>query len=250
MRALIVAAGRGTRLRPLTDDRPKCLVRLGGRSLLAWQLGALRHVGITEIAVVLGWRRARVRARGVQRFVNPDWRRTTMVASLLAARAWLARGPCVVAYGDVVFHPAIVRRLARAAADLAISYDVAWRALWDARFTRAEDDGESLRVARGRVVEIGRPLAGDREPDGQFMGLLRVTPRGVARLARGAGSADRRLDTTALLDALVAAGGDVAAVPVRGRWCEIDSIRDLTLYERRLASGRPWLHDWRWREDG
>lgn len=249
VRALILAAGRGSRLRPLTDDRPKCLVRLGGRALLDWQLASLRAAGITRIAVVAGWRAERVRRPGLVRFVNRSWRRTAMVASLLAARRWLASEPCVVAYGDVVCHPAVIRRLAAASGDVAIAYDTAFRSLWRARFVRPEDDAESLRIGGGRVLAIGERVADVAACDGQFMGLVRLTPRGFASVARFVSrrspAAVAALQTTGLLGALVARGIEVAAVPVRGRWCEVDTVDDLALYERRLANGRRWLHDWR-----
>ncbi len=249
MRALILAAGRGTRLRPLTDDRPKCLVPLAGRPLLDWQLDALRAAGVERIAIVTGWRRDRVRRVGVIRFVNRAWQRTNMVQSLLAARRWLGVAPCLVAYGDVVYHPDVVRRLMASPDDIAISYDLAWRSLWRARFARPEDDAESLRVVRGRVRQIGDRVRAGTVVDGQFMGLVRLTPRGFARIEDTLASCSRgevaRLDTTHLLAALVARGTVVGAVAVRGHWCEVDSAGDVALYERRLRGAGRWRHDWR-----
>lgn len=249
LRALILAAGRGVRLRPLTDDRPKCLVRVGGRALLDWQLAALRAAGIADVAIVTGWCGARVRRRGLVRFVNRAWRRTNMVASLLCARSWLAAEPCLVVYGDVVHHPDVLRRLAAARDDVAIAYDLSWRSLWRARFARPEDDAESLRVVRGRVREIGGRVTDMGRVAGQFMGLVRLTPRGLARIeatvARRSPAARARLETTHLLAALVTAGERVGAIAARGRWCEVDSAADLALYERRLRAPERWRHDWR-----
>lgn len=249
MRALILAAGRGVRLQPLTDDRPKCLVVLAGRSLLAWQCSALRAAGISEIAVVVGWRAGRVRCAGLVRFVNRAWRWTNMVASMLTARAWLAAGPCIVAYGDVVYHAEVVRRLAISADDIAITYDPDWLALWRARFQQPEHDAESLCVVDGRVRAIGGRVDDIDAVDGQFMGLLRVTPVGLAQidahLARSPAGESASLETTHLLAAMIAEGVRVGAVAVGGSWCEVDRIEDLTLYERRLRDDPTWRHDWR-----
>lgn len=249
MRALILAAGRGARLGPLTNERPKCLVHLAGRSLLEWQLEALGACGIHDVAIVLGWRRRAVQRADLVRFVNRNWRRTNMVASLLVARTWLAAAPTIVAYGDVVYHPAVVRRLVTAPDDITIAYDRDWRELWQARFTRPEDDAESLRVVDGRVRAIGQRVRHLRAIDGQFMGLLRLTPAGLAQIEAWLASQDAeavaRLETTHLLQALVAEGVHVGALGARGRWCEIDTIGDVALYERRLAAASPWRHDWR-----
>jgi len=249
IRGLVLAAGRGTRLGPLTADRPKCLVPLAGRALLDWQLAALAAAGVGEVAVVGGYHGDRLRRPGVRLLDNPDWARTTMVASLAAAARWLERGPCVVAYGDVVYHPALIARLADARADVALAYDVLWRALWEARFEHPERDAESLRARDGYLIEIGRRGRPLDTIEGQFTGLLRLTPVGWRTLARHlAGSAPgdaRALDVTALLGRLLARGVRIGAVPIAGRWCEVDHPGDLEVYERRLAAEGTWSHDWR-----
>jgi choline kinase len=248
-RGVILAAGRGRRLRPLSDRVPKCLVSLGGRALLDWQLDAMHAARIHEIAVVRGYRARQVRRPDVVAFANPDWRRSAMVTSLVAARAWLRAGPCVVSYGDIVYHPRALEALIRVRADVAIVYDVAWRALWTARFARPESDAESLRVECGRVTAIGDRIRNLRDADGQYIGLVRFTPRGWRRtegvLARLQGAALRALEMTHLLARLVEDGVRVGAVPIRGCWCEVDAPGDVALYEARLASAKPWSHDWR-----
>jgi len=247
-RGIVLAAGRGARLGALTARRPKCLLPLAGRALLDWQLAALRGAGIARLAVVRGYRARAVVRTGVRTFDNPDWERGQMVASLARARTWLASAPCVVAYGDVVFSADAVARLCAARGDVAITYDLEWRALWEARFARPEDDAESLRVRDGRVVEIGAPVTDLDDVDGQFMGLVRFSPAGwrhvdAVRATLAAGER-RALQTTRLLQLLVERGVRVAAVPVRGRWCEVDSAHDLDVYTRALATPG-WRHDWR-----
>ncbi len=248
-RALILAAGRGHRLRPLTDDRPKCLVWLAGQSLIDWQLEALRAAGFEEIAIVVGYRGNVIRGRGLTYFENPAWASSSMVASLRCARDWLASEPCVVSYGDIVYHPEIVERLAASPYDLAIAYDVLWRPLWEARFERPEDDAESLRIEGGRVVEIGRRVHDLGMPAGQYLGLVKLSPaawrRAETSLARLDAHALRAMETTSLLQHLLAEGVEVGGVPVEGRWCEVDCERDLDLYESRIARDERWTHDWR-----
>lgn len=251
-RGLILAAGRGTRLGPLTDRRPKCLVRLVGRTLLDWQLSALQKAGIKEIAIVTGYRAAQVASPRVATFLNPAFATTNMVASLWCARGWLRAAPCIVGYGDIVFHSGIVTALLRASPSIAIAYDVAWRALWEARFDRPEDDAESLRVRGSRVVEIGGRINDLAAVDGQYIGLLRFTPPGWRRVEQRLRQLDdgdlQRLDMTALLARLVDAGVRIGAVAIRGRWCEVDSPRDLALYRAKLRT-RAWSHDWRGAEE-
>ena len=96
MKAIILAAGRGSRMRELTNERPKCLVELKGKSLLDWQLEALREAGIKKIAIVTGYKREMLAYRGLVEFHNTRWAETQMVSSLACAAHWLKTGPCIV----------------------------------------------------------------------------------------------------------------------------------------------------------
>jgi choline kinase len=228
---------------------PKCLVSLAGRSLVDWQTAALRAANVAEIGMVVGYRGAQARGRGLPLFWNPNWRRSNMVASLLTARSWLQSGDCIVSYGDIVYHPDVVARLIDSPGDIAITCDLRWRALWEERFDRPQDDAESCVLADGRVVEIGSPVRNLDDVHAQYMGLLKLTPRGfeilLRRIARMEPSAVERVQMTQLLGALVAEGTEISGVPVEGRWCEVDRPADVALYESRLALDRRWTHDWR-----
>jgi len=247
-RGIVLAAGRGSRLGRLTASRPKCLLPLAGRPLLDWQLGALAAAGVAPRAIVRGYRAATIARPGLHTFDNPDWARGNMVASLRCAHAWLSSAPCVVGYGDIVFHPDTVRLLCETTGDVAITYDLDWRSLWAARFARPEDDAETLRVVDGRLAEIGQRIGDLGAVEGQYMGLLHFTPAGWHAVERVLGALDadtcRALAMTQLLQLLVERGVRVAAIPVRGRWCEVDSASDLALYESLLATPG-WRHDWR-----
>src|SRR6266508_3520018 len=109
MRAIILAAGRGSRLGPLGDGRPKCLVELSGKPLIVRQVAALRGGGVTEIGVVRGYRADMIRLPGVIYFENPRWSETNMVSSLCAAAQWLRNGPVIVSYADIFYRRELVR---------------------------------------------------------------------------------------------------------------------------------------------
>ncbi len=248
MRAIILAAGRGSRLAALTSQRPKCLVGLAGRPLLDWQLDALRAAGIEEIAIVRGYRAEQIERPSLTYFENPEWAESNMVVSLLQADSWLRLGPCLIAYGDIVYHSEIVQQLARSRDSIAVAYDVLWRELWEARFERPLRDAETFRIKEGRILEIGaRPESLD-QVEGQYMGLIKTTPAGWNRIedliCRLDPATSRQLDVTGLLRQLIARGCRVGAVPTRGRWCEVDRGKDIVLYEQKIRAAG-WSHDWR-----
>lgn len=241
MKAIILAAGRGSRLKSMTDDRPKCLVEIRGRRLLDIQIAALRETGIAEIAVVTGYRREMLTQPGVKEFHNADWARTNMVSSLACAAEWLESDACVVSYSDIFYPAAAPKLLIDRVADMAITYDPDWRAQWEARFGDPLLDAETFRLdGAGFVAEIGRKPRHIEEIEGQYMGLLRFAPAGWAEIARLRDTLPPetrdRIDMTSTLQRVVEAGRvKLSAVPFRGEWGEIDTELDLRVFNARAG---------------
>ena len=121
MRALILAAGRGSRMKEIGDERPKCLVELAGKPLIERQMAALRHGGVDEIGVVRGYRAEMIDYPGLTYFANERWSETNMVMSLAAAAEWLRAGPVIVSYADIFYRNELVRGLAGAPGAMVIA---------------------------------------------------------------------------------------------------------------------------------
>jgi choline kinase len=245
MKAIVLAAGRGSRMKTLTEDRPKCFVKIRGRTLLERQLAALHGAGITEVGVVRGYRGDAFDGLGLSLFDNEHWQGTNMVSSLRCADQWLGQFDCIVSYSDIFYGVDTVKRLASSTAPLAIAFDPQWRWLWSRRFADPLTDAETLGLdGAGRIVDIGHRPKSYEEIGGQYMGLLRFTPtawRQVADYLDGLAPAlVRKLDMTSLLSRLIAIGVTVAGVPIAEAWGEVDSESDLTLYET-LAEREPKL---------
>ncbi|MEI7611266.1 MAG: phosphocholine cytidylyltransferase family protein [Betaproteobacteria bacterium] len=236
MKAIILAAGRGSRLKNLTDDCPKCLVTLRGKPLLDWQLEALRQAGISEIAIVTGYKRELLGDRGLIEFHNPRWEETNMVSSLACAQKWLLSEPCIVSYSDIFYVPAGVSSLITSSADLAVTYDPHWLKLWQERFSDPLIDAETFRLnSNNTLSEIGNSPKTVQEVEGQYMGLLRFTPAGwkeVLQVREGLSAHEcDRMHMTGTLQKIIEAGRvPIEAIPYDGSWGEIDTVEDLMLY--------------------
>jgi choline kinase len=250
MKALILAAGQGTRLRPITDDRPKVLVELAGRTLLERQLDALRACGVEQVALVTGYRADRLDGLGLRCFHNPAFASTNMVASLFCAAGYLdGADDLLVCYGDIVYQPGIVRALQSNRDPVAVAADRNWRAYWDLRMEDPRSDAESFRVDEsGLVLDLGRPVRDLDQVQGQYMGLIKIRADHVARLVEVYAAMDRdaqydgkafaQMYMTAFLRHLIGLGWPVRAVPVDGGWLEVDTVEDLGLYESLHAENR------------
>jgi len=237
MKAIILAAGRGSRMKNMTNDRPKCMVELRGKPLLEWQLASLQEAGVGEVAIVTGYMRELLAGRASMEFHNPRWAETNMVSSLACAQEWLRAEPCIVSYSDIFYEASAVGSLMKSQADLAVTYDPHWLKLWERRFGNPLLDAETFRLKPDRtLVEIGSKPQSVDEVEGQYMGLLRFTPTGwdeVVRIRSGLTSAEcDHMHMTGTLQKVIEAGRlQVAAVPYEKSWGEVDSVDDLTQYK-------------------
>lgn len=249
MHAVILAAGRGSRLGPLSASRPKPLLPLAGTALLTRLLRSLSAAGCGPVTLVTGYRPDAFTAHitGVSTVHNPDWETTSIAGSLLAAAdAGALNHGAIVTYGDIVVEPGVVTALLAAPpADVCLPVNTRWLELWRARMSDPLDDAERLLTGpQGQLVDIGGKPAGLDEVHAQFMGILRLSPAGAAdltgfyRSARARTPDAARWDTTALLSAWLKAGGQATTVPVSGGWLEIDTADDLAVYEQLHATGQ------------
>lgn len=237
MKAIILAAGRGSRMKNLTDERPKCMVELRGKSLLEWQLQALREAGIDDIAIVTGYKREMFSQWKLKEFHNPRWAETNMVSSLACAYEWLEAEPCIVSYSDIFYDASAVTSLMTCDASLAVTYDPQWLKLWEKRFGDPLLDAETFRLNdEGILTEIGNKPNTVDEVQGQYMGLLRFTPEGwseVIRIRSTLSAIDcDKMHMTGTLQRVIEAGQlPIVAVPYLGEWGEVDSAEDLGAYQ-------------------
>ena len=231
-RAIILSAGQGSRLLPLTERLPKCLIDLSGRSMLEWQLRALEQEGVAEAVIVTGFypelveaevkRLALPRLR-VRTLYNPFYKLADNLASCWMVRAELS-GPCMILNGDTLFEPTIARRLL-AAPDAPITVTIDRKANYDADDMKVVTEGDHLRA-------IGKAL-GAELVNGESIGFLRFNPEGAALFVAELERTMRTPEGPGLwylsaINRLANAGADVRVASIEGlQWGELDFPADL-----------------------
>ena len=233
MKAIILAAGVGKRLWQVTQHRPKCLIEIGGRTLLHRYLTSLRNVGIHSADMVVGYRQEMIREAvaanscgvRVNFLVNEQFHRGS-ISSLWIARAALD-DDAVVMDADVLFHQEILRRLVESPYGNALLMD-----------ETVKQTGEECMVVveGGRVIALTKQMPLHYDYAGEGVGFLKVrqadTPRMVASLGAYVNSEARQMEYE---DALVEFFRDVKVghEKIGGLpWTEIDFIEDVTKAER------------------
>lgn len=248
MRAVILCAGQGRRLLPLTQNRPKCLLPVAGRSVLEWQLRALAENGITDVTVVTGFAAEAVDAmlqgvgelaHGVRTRFNPFFGVSDNTGSCFLVRDIIEGGSrdaggCVLLNGDTLFEPDVLRALLTNAA-LPITVAIDRKPTYDADDMKVSLEGDRLRA-------IGKALPLDTV-HGESIGMLLFRGDGGARFAEGVEAALRQpeglkrwyLSVINALSARILVG----VVSVEGlSWGEIDFPADVAQAE---LLGQRWL---------
>ena len=157
MKAIILAAGIGARLAPITDDRPKCLIELGGIRLLDHQISTLKSQGITDITVVGGYLAESIPVQDIQLVVNPDFASSNMVYTLFCADDLFAGdSDLLISYGDIVYEPRVLRALLASSSPVSVVVDHEWRRYWEIRMEDPLSDAETMKIDNsGMIKELG-----------------------------------------------------------------------------------------------
>ena len=227
MRAIILAAGRGSRLENVAGDVPKCLAPVGATTLLEWQIGALRAAGVSRIVVVAGYRAGLVRAvcgDAATCIENTRHAETNSLYSLWLARDFLGDG-FVVMNGDVLLHPRLLFEL------LASPYEDALLLSYSDRAAPLGDEEMKVVVRDGCVIEMTKQMDG-RLADGENVGVVKFGAAGARLLVER-------------MDALIARGAERDWAPRAFR--EFAQARPLYVVP---TGGLPWIeidypHDYR-----
>lgn len=258
MKTIILAAGQGTRLRPLTDDRPKCMVEVNGESIMERQLRTMRGCGIREedITVVAGYRadvlREAFSGTGVNVIVNDRFESTNMVCSLMCARDLMeAQDDVLISYGDIIYGGSVLEKILRAEDECSVVVDDGWYGYWSERCENPLDDAETLMIDEsGYLTEIGQKTTDLGRVQSQYIGLMRFRAGGLVAMLAVADEARRRTEEgralwrttrtyqkmymTDLLQGMIDEGNKLRAVRINRGWFEIDNLDDLRVVEARL----------------
>ena len=171
MKAIILAAGESKRMLSLTENLPKCLLKVGDRSIIEHQIASLYHYGLDEIVIVTGFCEDKIRAAcgdKIHYITNHRFAETNSIYSL-----WLAKGDThdgfVVLNSDVLFHPLILGKLLESKRPDALTMG---------KQGDMGDEEMKVKVNSDRVIDIGKEMP-THQADGENLGIVKFSPAGA-----------------------------------------------------------------------
>lgn len=231
-KAIILSAGQGKRLLPLTEHRPKCLLSFSGRTVIEWQIAGLIENGIRDITIVTGFHAEVVDAflmthpfdgAHVQTLFNPFFEVADNVGSCYLARETMEQGPFVLLNGDTMFHPRLMAEaMAQARGPITVTVD---------RKERYDADDMKVCCPKDRLLGIGKDLPEDKT-DAESIGMIFFSAEGGKLFASALEKvlhdpAGLKRWYLSVID-MLAKDVSVSVAPITGHeWCEVDYPKDM-----------------------
>jgi phosphoenolpyruvate phosphomutase len=252
--AVIAAAGFEKQLLPLIEDKPKCLLDIKGKTILERQVAALNDCNIKDIALVRGYKKEAITLPNVRYYDNDRYEETGELFSLMCAENEM-KGRTLLLYGDIIFETAILEKLLKSPADIALVVDLSWYDQYqqlgrcDAMgldLVSLEEPPSRSYLSRfvmpeqeQRVIKIGWHVPHE-EAHGEFIGLAMFSEQGIKAFTEGYHKAQQRhkgkafheagsfgkASLTDMLQELIDQGHRVSAVPIFKGWMEVDSFEE------------------------
>jgi len=179
MKAIILAAGRGTRLDKYTGNLPKGMLTVFGKSIIQQQVETYRRNGITDITIVKGYCAEKIEISDTKTYINDLFAVTNMVESLFCAANELD-GEIIISYADILFEDRVLKAVIECGNDFGVLVDLDWKEYWKARYGKVDFDTESLSFSDdGSIKQLGVSDPPLNEIDGRYVGMIRLSSNGT-----------------------------------------------------------------------
>ena len=246
-KALVIAAGLGSRLKKHTENLPKCMLDFGGKTLLQRQLDSYKKNGIKDISLIRGYNKEKINYKGIKYFENKDYRNNNILNSIFYAEK-VINGNIIISYSDILFDSSVVERTLNSDHDISVVVDIDWRGYYVGRKDHPISEAENVIFNSNNEVEkIGKINTGNEEVHGEFIGMIKLSNRGTEifkehfhRLKKiywnkpfQRAKIFQKAYLTDFIQELVDIGVKVHCVIIESGWKEIDTVED---YKKALVA--------------
>lgn len=248
MKGIIIAAGMGSRLGVLTQDKPKCLLEVCGKSMLEHMLSAFAANNISSISLVKGYKAEKIILPGLSYYLNDNYKNNNILNSLMYAEPEL-NDEVVISYSDILYGPSVLEKVIATPGDIVAVVDKDWQGYYEGRTEHPLSEAEKVIIGdSGRILEIGKIIS-EKPVHGEFIGVLKLSKAGCETFKSYFHKAKALFEgkpfirakifekayLTDMLQYLVNEGITVNAALIEKEWIEIDTVQDYERAEKFIA---------------
>ena len=236
----------GSRLKTLTDNKPKCMLKLFNETLIERQIKIFHSCNINDITIVTGYRSEVIDIPGVNYVKNKNYETTNINESLFCALE-LSSSSILVTYSDIVFERKIIQQMLEIMNGIGLAVSLDWKKRYQNRKMHTLAEAENVLVENGRILQIRKNISKSLENQqiGEFLGIMMLSPEHVKIMLEryfylkknhtGAFHDSSSLSNAYITDMLqdaINCGINVNPIFTEGKWCEIDTPEDLKNAEK------------------
>lgn len=181
MKAIILAAGIGSRLKKYTKDLPKGMLEVLNKSLIEHQIEIYRSLGINDISIITGFKSETIKFNGIRYFHNKNYKTTNMIETLMVARE-IFDEDIIISYSDILFTKELMQSLISNKNEIVITADSHWKKYWNFRYDTTEFDLEEFSIENKRVLALGQELNNSSNLEYRYVGTLKFKKGSLARI--------------------------------------------------------------------
>tara|TARA_Y100000741_G_scaffold327886_1_gene280766 strand:+ start:2714 stop:3475 length:762 start_codon:yes stop_codon:yes gene_type:complete len=238
MKAIILAAGKGTRLGALTSDKPKGMLDFMGKTIIEHQIDMYRSNGMNEIIIIRGYKKNKINYKNIKYIDNHLYDQTNMIESLMCARK-LLNDDCIISYSDILFSKNLLKKLLDTNSPIAVTVDSNWKEYWKQRYGCLSKDLEDLQISDNKITRIGREVSKAESLHYRYVGINKFTAEGINQMLsiydkkksldakwRSSGKSFKNGYMTDLLQEMIDNNIIISPHITHNEWLEIDTVDD------------------------
>ena len=245
MKAIVIAAGEGSRMGKLTKNIPKPLVLVNGKSIVERQLSILKQNGILDIIIITGPHHEKFNFKNVVYVNDLDYKKHDTLASLMIARDYM-NDEIIITYADQIFDEKIMESVINFKGDIGIAVDLDWEKNYVNRDQHPKSEADTVLFDKeGNILELRKNIQKPDSKIGEFAGIVKLSKKGSnilskklnelhALINQGLGSEAEAFNIKQsampdMIQELIDSEINVEPIYVSGKWCEIDTPQDLEI---------------------
>lgn len=243
MKAIFIAAGEGSRMGHLTQEIPKPLVDVNGKSIIERQLNLLKNNNITDITIITGPHQEKFNFKNVNYMNDKEFKEHDQLGSLMFARD-IINDEVIILFADIIFEESILEQILQSKSEISIAVDLDWEKSYMNRPDNPFDGADKVRIEQGKATRIFKNAKKDDDDFsiGEFIGLMKLSKEGAKKFVEHYNKLElshsgifhdaeslQKAKLIDLLQELIEKNIDIDTTSITGKWCEIDTQQDLQI---------------------
>ena len=240
MNAIIIAGGKSTRIRPLSNEIPKTMIEVYGKSILERQIEVFQRCGISDITAVTGYHSEKINLPNINCIKNEEYKTTNVNEGLFCAKAKL-NDSVIITYGDIIFEYEVLEQILNFKGDIGVVIDLDWEKQYTGKFGRPISEADNVIMNKKQILKISKNLT--KKDDlilAESIGIFKLSKSGAKILLdrynhlkkshKGkfhSASSFKDAFFMDMIQDLIDTNVIIEPIPINGRWCEIDTQLDL-----------------------